>query len=111
MNVKQKEIILLPFPFTNQAETKVRPALIVSNDLFNKMSDDCICVPLTSVLKNINYSIFIDDGDLISGKLIKPSRIRADKLFAIEKEIVIMKIGELSSEKFNKVRENIFAVL
>ncbi len=36
MKFFQKELVLLPFPFSNMEGTKVRPALIVSNDYFNK---------------------------------------------------------------------------
>jgi len=41
MEIQQKELVLLPYPFSNMEGTKVRPALIVSNNLFNKKSDDC----------------------------------------------------------------------
>ena len=57
MNAKQKEIVLLPYPFSNLKETKVRPALIISNDFFNKKSDDCIMVPLTTIIKEEPYSV------------------------------------------------------
>ena len=39
MNVFQKELILLPYPFSNLEGNKVRPALVVSNDSFNKKGD------------------------------------------------------------------------
>lgn len=32
MNVHQKEIVLLPYPFSDLEGKKVRPAVIVSND-------------------------------------------------------------------------------
>ena len=46
MIVNQKEIVLLPYPFTDLKGAKVRPVLIISNNLFNKKSEDCITVPL-----------------------------------------------------------------
>lgn len=111
MIISQKEIVLLPYPFTNLEGTKVRPALAVSNNNFNNKSDDCVMVPLTSVLKDEPYSIIITQEDLVSGKLLKPSRIRADKIFTVQKNLIIMKIGKLNEKTFEKIKleiNNIF---
>jgi len=107
MKINQKEVVLLPYPFSNLEEKKVRPALIVSNNKFNKRSDDCVMVPLTTVIKDEPYSIIIEQKDLFSGKLIRQSRIRADKIFSIEKNLIKMKIGILNKDSFEKVIEEI----
>ena len=102
--VKQKDIVLLPYPFTDLERTKVRPALVVSNDFLNKKSNDCIMLPLTTVIKDEPYSIIINEDDLSSGKLIKPSCIKIDKVFTVEKKLIIMKIGILSNATFEKIK-------
>ena len=107
MKVLQKELVLLPYPFSNLEENKVRPALVVSNDSFNKKGDDCIMVPLTSVIKNEPYSVLINQQDLLSGKLLKQSRIKVDKVFNVEKNLVIMKIGIVNDKTFEKVKSEI----
>lgn len=107
MNVSQKEIVLLPFPFSDLKSDKVRPAVVVSNDSFNSKSDDCVMVPLTSVLKTAPYSILIDQKNLSSGKLIKPSRIRADKIFSVEKDLAIMRIGSIDDQTFEDIKKEI----
>lgn len=111
MNVQQRDIVLLPYPFSNLEGTKVRPALIVSNDLFNKKSSDCIMVPLTTVIKDEPYSLIINQEDLSSGKLLKSSRIRADKIFTVEKNLIVMKIGIINSNTFDKVKSEILKTL
>lgn len=111
MEVKQKEMVLLPYPFSNLRETKVRPAIIVSNDSFNKKSADCIMIPLTTIIKDEPYSIIINQKDLTSGKLIQPSRARADKIFAVEKNIIIMKIGTVNDSIFEKIKQEIFKMI
>jgi len=108
MNINQKDIVLLPYPFSNFEGMKVRPALVVSNELFNKKSADCIMVPLTTVIKDEPYSILVDNQDLDSGELAKPSRIRADKVFCVEKNLVTMKIGIIKDKTFEKVKQEIF---
>ncbi|MEK6889288.1 MAG: type II toxin-antitoxin system PemK/MazF family toxin [Nanoarchaeota archaeon] len=107
MIVNQKEIVLLPYPFSNLESSKVRPAIIVSNDIFNRKSADCIAIPLTTVIKNEQYSIILNQEDLSSGKLLKPSRARADKIFAVEKNIIVMKIGTINDKIFEKIKAEI----
>ncbi len=105
--INQKEIVLLPYPFSSLREKKVRPALIVSNNLFNKKSDDCIMVPLTAVIKDEPYSVLINQRDLDLGKLIRPSRIRADKIFCVEKNLIKMKIGRVNNKILKSVKKEI----
>ena len=66
MQINQKELVLLPYPFSDLERTKVRPALVVSNNSFNKKSEDCVMVPLTSVLKEEPYSVIIQQENLSS---------------------------------------------
>ena len=101
---RQKEIILLPYPFTDLKRSKVRPALIVSNDFYNKRSYDCILVPLTTVLKKEPYSVIIGQENLKSGNLLKKSRIKVDKVFSVEKELILLKIGVIDEKTFRKVK-------
>lgn len=110
MKVSQKELVLLPFPFSNLGETKFRPALVVSNDFFNKRGNDCILVPLTSVIKNEKFSVSINQENLNSGKLLKPSRIKTDKIFSIEKDLISMKVGTINDETFEKIKQEIYDI-
>ena len=111
MKISQKEIVLIPYPFSNLAEKKVRPALIISNNFLNNQSKDCLLAPLTSVIKDKPYSILINQKNLDSGKLIKESRIRLDKLFVIEKDKIVFKIGILDKKTFDKVKEQFFKLI
>ena len=48
------KIVLIPFPFTDLTSSKVRPALIISEQ--NNRSEDVIVAFITSnILKTINY--------------------------------------------------------
>jgi len=110
MNFQQKELVLLPYPFSDQEGNKVRPAIIISNNNFNRKSEDCIMLPLTSVIKEVPYSVLITQKDLTSGNLLKPSRIRIDKVFTIRKDLVRMKIGMISNKSFEKIKSEFFRV-
>jgi mRNA interferase MazF len=109
-SIQQKEIVLLPFPFSDLKCKKVRPALVISNNQFNKKSDDCVMLPLTAVIKNEPYSVLIEQKDLSTGKLAKQSRIRADKIFSVEKGLVVMKIGKLRDKAFKQVKKELVKI-
>lgn len=110
MQVNQKELVLLQYPFSNLETKKVRPAIIVSKNEFNKKSEDCVLLPLTTVIKNEPYSIIINQEDLSSGKLLKQSRIRADKIFTIQKNLIIAKIGNVTEDVFEKIKQEILKI-
>lgn len=110
MKFKQKELVLLPYPFTDQEGSKVRPAIIISNDNFNKKCQDCVMIPLTTVIKDEPYSILINQEDLSLGKLLRPSRIRIDKIFTINKNLIMMQIGKINENTFLKIRSEISKV-
>ncbi len=104
MRVNQREIVLIPYPFSDLEGTKVRPALVISNDIFNKKSEDCIMIPLTTVIKNEPYSVVINQRDLSAGKILKPSRIRIDKIFSVKKSLISMKIGIIKENVLRKIK-------
>ncbi|MFC1768204.1 type II toxin-antitoxin system PemK/MazF family toxin [Nanoarchaeota archaeon] len=110
MKLFQRDIILLPYPFTDLSGKKVRPALVISNDDYNNETNDCIMVPITSVIKDDPFSISLTQKDLEEGKLFKPSRIKFDKVFSLEKDLVIMKIGKLDSNVFKDIKKGVISL-
>ena len=100
---KQREILLVPFPFSDQSGRKIRPALVLSNDLFNSSSDDLLVCAVTSNLKKADYSIIIDKDNIESGILYDKSAIKADTILKIQKSIVIKTIATINTITFSKV--------
>jgi mRNA interferase MazF len=105
--MKQRELVILKYPQTDFEKPKIRPALIVSDDKLNNKSQDCIMVPLTSVIKDEPYSFIIEQTDLEKGKLIKKSRIRVDRIISIQKSLVIKSIGVVRKSVFKKIKKEI----
>jgi len=48
--INQRDIILIPFPFSDLSESKIRPALVVSNNIYNSQSLDIVVTAITSNL-------------------------------------------------------------
>jgi len=102
---EQGEIVIVPFPFSDLSSIKQRPVLILSKDTNNKISDDIITCGITSNLKDTKYSVLIDNNYLEKGEIPSKSRIKVDKLFTLDKNIVKKKIAKINKKTLLKVRE------
>lgn len=99
---RRGEIVLIPVPFTDLSSSKKRPVIIVSSDEHNLLSEDVICMAITSQIKGFDYEIIIGNNDMENGKLPKESCIRADKIYTLNKSIIVKKYGNLNLIKLNK---------
>lgn len=111
MKFAQGDLVLIPFPFSDLSRKKVRPALIISNKKFNLFGRDFLLVPLTSIIKRDNYSVKIDQSNLVSGNLVKSSIIKVSNVFAVDKNKIVFKIGTLDKQIFNKVKKLFYSLV
>jgi len=102
---KQGEILIVPFPFSNLSNVRQRPVLVLSTFEYNMFSEDVITCGITSNLKDAQCSVLIDNDGLLEGKIPVKSRIKVDKLFTLDKNIIRKKIGRVNKEIFEKVRK------
>lgn len=101
---KQREIVLVPFPFSDLSGKKVRPVLVLSNDSYNKMSSDILVCGLTTNLKKTPYSIVVSPEEVeTKSSLRHKSKIKVDAIASIEKELLLKTIAKLKLEIFEKV--------
>jgi len=105
IRLEQGDVILVNVPFTNYLESKRRPALILSREDYNSKSEDIIICGITSNLDREPYSLLLEPGNMDEGQLNFTSRIRADKIFSIEKKIVRRKLGKVNDHILNKIKE------
>jgi mRNA interferase MazF len=111
MEAKQREIVLIPYPFTNYKGAKVRPGIIISNNNHNSRSQDCIMIAVTAAINNEPHSIMLKQEDLESGKLKKQSQAKADKVLTIEKSLIIKKIGMINNKTFEKIKAELTKII
>ena len=103
--LNQGDIIFVTFPFSDLKSVKKRPALIISNDNYNNQSADIIVMAITSSLTAKNHFIEIDNTDLKQGVIPRKSYIRVDKIFSLNKSLVLGKFSIVSDEIINKTTE------
>ena len=108
--LRQKQIILVPFPFSDQSGSKRRPALIISNDKFNDASQDVVACAITSNLSDDAFTIRIAPEDWKDG-MYSESCVKAANIFTIDKAVVLRPIGRLSGERFKAVMAKIQEIL
>lgn len=101
LGLQHRDIVLVPFPFTDQTGNKRRPALIISSDEFNRESQDIIALAITSYSNGEKYEVAITPEDWKNGNYSE-SHIKTWAVCTIDKELIIKKIGRLSVQKYNK---------
>lgn len=97
------DIILVEFPFSDLSSKKLRPALIISNEFFNK-HNNILLIWIYWNMWNINYSIELNNNDLKIWELNKTSYFRFHNIFSIDKKLVKWKIAELNKLKLDEVK-------
>jgi mRNA interferase MazF len=89
------DVVVVPFPFTDKATTKRRPALILSDaQAFNQRVGQAVMAMITSA-RNSDWPLDIEIENLESAGLPAPSVIRM-KLFTLDEKLIIRKAGELA---------------
>ena len=100
---EQGDLLLVPFPFSDQSGKKVRPVIVVSNNEFNKNSDDVIVVGVTSNISKNQYTVILTNEDLKEGKLFTDCCIKVENILKLDKELVIKKIGKINPSTLKKI--------
>jgi len=110
--LKQRNIVLVPIPFTDLSSIKRRPVVIISGDSYNNINNDIVVAAITSNTGyRSDYTILINSDNLSEGILPKQSIIRCDKIYTISKEIIVKNFGELSIETFHVKKKKIDMLL
>jgi mRNA interferase MazF len=106
MIYKPFDVVVVPFPFTDAAQTKRRPALVLSQHAnFGHKIDHSVLAMITSQ-KHVPWPL---DCELINKKqsgLTATSVVRM-KLFTLDNRFIIKKIGRLSDSDQKKVKQSL----
>lgn len=111
MKAHQQDIVWVRFPYSDLSEGKFRPALVVSNDQYNKKGSDVVACAVTSKLDEKEYSILIDESDIANGKLPMKSRIRSDKIMQIEQSLIAGAFARLDDAAFDRITGEIMKLV
>ncbi len=97
---KQKDIVIIPFPYSDLTGSKQRPALIISNELINKTEDKICCLITSNIHKD---DIEMKNSDFVEGKLPLKSSVKSHVIFTINERIIKKKICAITKELHSKI--------
>lgn len=88
------DIVLVPFPFTNQSASKQRPAVVVSSAHYAQERPDVILMAITSQMRPSPSFGEVWVSDWRAAGLLKPSAIKP-VMATLEQRLVRRKLGSL----------------
>lgn len=102
-NYRFGDVILVPFPFTDQSTSKKRPAVVVSGDFYHRAGEDLIILAITSQTRR-RRALDREIENWRDAGLLKPSMLKP-VITTIQAKLVLRKLGEISEHDRNVVRE------
>ncbi|MFO7884886.1 MAG: type II toxin-antitoxin system PemK/MazF family toxin [Desulfobacteraceae bacterium] len=104
------DVVVVPFPFTDQNTDKRRPALVLSDAIkFNGETQNCVLAMITSA-KNPAWPLDAKIGSIKKAGLPAPSMVRM-KLFTLDSRLIIKKTGALAAKDQTVVKKSLKTLL
>ena len=100
------DVVAVPFPFVDRAGLKRRPALVVSQESFNRNGHSVLAMITTSSMPWPTDSPLMQ---LSSSGLSRPCVVRL-KLFTLDNRLIIKRIGHLAEEDMIRVARALKAI-
>lgn len=104
------DIVLVPFPFTDQSATKQRPGVIVSSAAYHRERRDVILMAVTSQVRGSDTFGEVIVQDWQAAKLLKPSAIKP-VIATLEQALIIKTLGRLSQRDGHALKEAIAKIV
>ena len=105
---KKGKIVLIPFPFTDLSNSKIRPAVIVSNFL---RGDDVVVSFISSLktkrLQKTDLVIKNNDKNFPQTGLKTNSVVKVGKIATLDKKTILGEIGKLDLDTQKKIDSKI----
>jgi mRNA interferase MazF len=96
--IQRCDVVVVQFPYTDAARSKVRPAVVVLNDRDNQRLRKTVVAMITGNLRRAGdvCHLFIDPGAEPSAGLRYPSLVSCNNLLVAEQTDIRQTIGHLS---------------
>ena len=98
MEIKEADVVLCKFYFSDMKKFKNRPVLVFKDNLPH---DDFVGIPISSKIQNLFVDEhIIDNLEFESGSLPISSKIMIRKTFVVSKQVVVKKYGTLKKDVY-----------
>ena len=100
-------VVLVPFPFSDLSEAKLRPALVLADS----GRDDWILCQITSNPYADPRAVELTDADFDTGSLRVTSYARPGKLFTASSSLMVSQVGSLSQAILQSIVQAVIDLL
>jgi len=100
-------VVLVPFPFSDLSEAKLRPALVLADS----GRDDWILCQITSNPYADPRAVELTDADFDAGSLRVTSYARPGKLFTASGSLMVSEVGNLSQATLQSIVQAVVDLL
>ncbi len=104
------DLVLVPFPFTSQAASKRRPAVVVSSAAYAIARPDVVLMAVTSQVRPSPALGEAWLSDWAASGLLKPSVVKP-VLATLEQRLVIRTLGQLMAADLQRLRTALASIL
>ena len=104
------DIVLVPFPFTDQTTSKKRPAVVISSQIYHQNKHDLILMAVTSQIGSTQSVGEVLVTDWQDAGLLKPSVIKP-VITSLEKRMVLRKLGGLNPQDRQTLSDSLGIIL
>ena len=90
------DIVLVPFPFTDQSAVKRRPAVVISSTTYHRTRPDIVIMAVTSQQPQTLFVGEVQVQDWRGAGLLKPSVLKP-VVTTIDSALILKKLGQLTA--------------
>jgi mRNA interferase MazF len=106
---KPYNVVAVPFPFTDKDYTKKRPAVVISQEEYQKHAHHCVLAMITSAKQSQWKSDIAIQNIEVAGlpglSIVRP------KLFTLDERLILRVLGELSERDQEAVKNMLGQIL
>jgi mRNA interferase MazF len=103
------DVVLVPFPFTDQTGMKKRPAVVVSSAAYNVSRLDLILMAITSQLRTTPGFAEVAIAEWQKAGLLKASVIKP-VVTTVERRLLLRQLGQLEQADRAKLQQSLRAI-
>lgn len=106
MEIRQADIVLCQFYFSDMKQSKERPVLVFKDNLPH---NDFIAIPISSKIQNLHEDeMIIDHINFLDGDIPVKSKLMIRKTFVVSKDVVLKKYGTLTVDAYKNYHQKFY---
>jgi mRNA interferase MazF len=102
-----RDVVIVPFPFSDSSQSKIRPALCIAN----AERGEWVLCQITSTGQGDPNALSLGPSDFESGGLAHHSFVRPLKLFTVHERRFIRSVGKLTDAALQRIVDSLIALL